>query len=795
MTTLTALYGAAVAEYRRSAFKRAEALCREILRIEANSFEALSLLGIILAQTQRAREAADLLGRAVAVRPQDAQAHNNHGNALASLSRFEDAAASYMLAIQKQPVFADAHYNHGNAMQELGRWANAIESYECALLQDARHTEAWFNLGNALQKVGDFGRALASYDHALSINSRYVEALFNRANVSMQLRRHEDALLGYSRVLQINSGHADAWFNRGNALQALLRFSDAADSYRGALQCRPDYPEAYVNLGRAQKQLGQFDAALDSYAAAIALRPGYADAFYNRGNTLLEWGRVDNALENYDSALKLDTRHAEAWTNRGNALREQNNLPEALESFEQALLCRPEGDWLFGTVLFAKMQLCQWPEFSASVAELTAKVLRGEKASQPIVTLALTDETAVQAAAAETWSAHLFGRHPRGLPVVTRHERIKIGYFSADFREHPVSNLACGVFEAHDRSRFEVIAFSFGPETNDPMRARLRGAFEKFIDVRTQSDTNIAQLSRTLGLDIAVDLGGYTKGSRPAVFAARAAPLQVSYLGYAGTMGCSFMNYLVADRTLIPPQCRTYYCEKIIYLPHCALPADSRREISKMAVVRSDWGLPSHGVVFCCFNNFYKIAPDCFESWMRILGRVEGSVLWLADSHPRAIANLRHEAAERHIDPARLIFSSRVSSPAEHLARHAAADLFLDTRPYNAHATACDALWAGLPVLTSLGNSLAGRVAASLLQAAELPELIAETPQDFEQRAIDLSTGPERLAGLKSKLASKRQTAPLFDTALYTRHLEAGFLEIYERHCSGRAPDHVENIS
>jgi predicted O-linked N-acetylglucosamine transferase (SPINDLY family) len=386
-------------------------------------------------------------------------------------------------------------------------------------------------------------------------------------------------------------------------------------------------------------------------------------------------------------------------------------------------------------------------------------------------------------------------RCPRNgsLPALDHQEgtgKIRIGYFSADFQEHATSYLIAELFEMHDRSKFRVIAFSFGPPSQGAMRKRLADAVDEFIDVSEKTDSEAALLSRNLKIDIAVDLKGFTQNSRAGIFALGAAPLQVNYLGYPGTMGAEYIDYLIADRTLVPEESRRYYSEKIVYLPDSYQVNDGKRTIANKEFTRAELGLPMRGFVFCCFNNNFKIMPRTFDVWMRILSRVEGSVLWLFAGNPAAMENLRREAILRKIGSERLVFAERMDLP-EHLARHRAADLFLDTWPCNAHTTASDALWAGLPVLTHTGEAFASRVAASLLTAIRLPELIASTPEDYEELAVQLATNAERLALIRKKLANNRLTAPLFDTRLYTRHLEAAYIQMHDRYRANLPAEHI----
>jgi predicted O-linked N-acetylglucosamine transferase (SPINDLY family) len=421
---------------------------------------------------------------------------------------------------------------------------------------------------------------------------------------------------------------------------------------------------------------------------------------------------------------------------------------------------------------------------------LNSAIANGNYAAQPFILLPICASTQIQRKCAELFVGD---RYPASAAPLWRgeryaHERIRVGYVSGDLREHPVAVLAAGLFEHHDKTRFETIAISFGAFDPDRMTARLKGTFERFIDVRGRGDREIAALLRDLEIDIAVDLNGFTGDARPNIFAARPAPVQVNYLGYAGTLGSNYWDYIVADETVIPAASQGDYAEKVVYLPGSFMPNDDSRKISTATPSRTQAGLPEHGFVFCCFNNSYKFTPDVFDIWMRLLHQVEGSVLWLSASNESATQNLRLEAGQRGISPERLIFASRVASNEDHLARLRLGDLFLDTLYYNAHTTACDALWAGLPVLTHPGLTFASRVAGSLLNAVGLPELMAPSLEDYEALALKLAREPERLAAIKDRLVRQRATYPLFDTARFTRQMEAAYRTMWERAQRGEPP-------
>ena len=471
-------------------------------------------------------------------------------------------------------------------------------------------------------------------------------------------------------------------------------------------------------------------------------------------------------------------------------LQELDALEESIASYEQALAIDPRTPFLLGNCRHARMQVCDWSGFESDKAAITAALERGEAVATPFVTLSLLDSPALQRRAAEILVGQkLVGTLPFSAPRHPRHDKIRVGYFSADFRNHAVAMLSAGLFETHDHARFELTAFSLGPNVPDELRTRVERTFDRFLQLDGKSELDIAGLARRLEIDIAVDLGGFTRNARTGVLALRAAPIQISYLGYLGSLGGKFIDYLLADPVLVPSETRDYYGEKIACLPSYQV-NDSNRPIAERAFTRAELGLPPSGFVFCCFNNTYKITPETFDSWMRILVRAPGSVLFLLGSSPAAVRNLRSEALRRGIAPERIIFGGSLPF-AEYLARYRSADLFLDTLPYNAGTSASDALWVGLPVLTLPGQSMASRMAASLLTAAGLPELIAASRADYERQAVELATDAQRLETLKHKLAGNRGRCALFDTPTFTRNLESLYQQMYQRHLSGLAPEHL----
>ncbi len=778
--------------YNQGKWREAEQICRAVAGVRPGCIDALNLLGIITAQTERTAEAVDLLERAIGAGALDPTIFNNYGSLLRDLGRPRDALPAYERAQTLKPDFVEAHFNHGNTLHELGRREEALASYRRAVSVRPAYAEAHYNIGVTLHECGRPDEALANFERALQIRPDYAEAYNSLGNALRHVRRFEEALGNYENALRLKPDYVDAWNNRGAALRELERTSEALESYARALALAPDSAEVHNNIGNVQRQLYQFPEALECYERALRLQPDYAEAHCNLGNLLQDLRRCEQALVSYGRAVQIRPDFAEAHFNQGNALRELQRFEEAFHSYALALRYGPRQRWLYGSWLHTKMQLCDWSELPQQISQLVQWIGEGRTASLPFFLLGLTDSPVLQRQAARIWVKEVRASTP-SLPELLHyagHGRIRVGYYSADFHSHATAYLAAEMFELHDRERFELVAFSFGSAPRaDRMRSRLAAAFDRFLEIGTMSDVQVAHLSRELQIDIAVDLKGFTQNERSRIFACRAAPLQVSYLGYPATLGADYMDYLIADRTLIPDANRADYAEKIAYLPHSYQANDRQRPIATRRFARAELDLPSTGFVFCCFNNAYKITPQMFDSWMRILTRVPGSVLWLLQDSRRAAENLRHEARARGVSEQRLIFAPRLDLP-EHLARQRAADLFLDTLPCNAHTTASDALWVGLPVLTCMGESFVGRVAGSLLNAIGLAELITATVEQYEALAVELAGDPQRLAAIRARLADNRLRAPLFDTQLFTRHIEQAYTRMYQRQQHGLPPDH-----
>lgn len=570
----------------------------------------------------------------------------------------------------------------------------------------------------------------------------------------------------------------------------LKKYTEAKISAEKSIQFGGETVEAYLNLGLVEKNLGDISASIGYFDKAIFLNPSNAEVWLNKGAALNELKQYQEALSSYAKAIELNPTYAEAWANKGLIFRELKYYPEAIMCYEKVIQLNPFINYILGDLIHTKMLINEWNDLALRIQMLYDNLAKHSQLIAPFDILLISDLPALQLKIAKIWAADLYPLQTSlPQPIKHVHKKIRVGYFSADLGDHPVSYLTAELFELHDKNQFELIAFSSGHRNNDHMLKRLKKSFNQFVDVANRSDQEIALLARELEIDIAVDLGGYTKDSRPGIFSFRAAPIQLSYIGYLGTMGTNFMDYIIADPTLIPTDSQKFYSEKVVYLPSYQA-NDSQKKISEKPFGRGDFSLPEDAFVFCCFNNNFKILPETFAGWMRILKAVEGSVLFLYTSNPFSQAHLEAEAEARGIASNRLIFGNSIPME-EYLARYRLCDLFLDTTPYNAGTTASDALWAGLPVLTLLGETFAGRMAASLLVAIDLPELITHSQAEYEQLAIDIATNPQKLESLKIRLKENRLTTPLFNTPRFTKHLESAYAKIYSRYQADLTPDHL----
>ena len=688
--------------------EEAAELYARLLRKNPNSFDALHLLGVLKVQQRKLKEGSDLISqalkinprvapahtnlgnalqelkryddaiasyqRALELNPDYAEAHNNLGNALQALKRYDDAIASYQRALELNPNYAKAHNNLGNALGELKRYDDAIASYQRALALKPDFAEVYYNLGVALQGLERYDDAIASYQRALALKPGYAEVHNNLGKVLQAMERYDDAIASYQRALALNPDYAEARTNLGNALQALKRYDDAIASYRRALELNPDYAEAHTNLGNALQALKRYDDAIASYQRALALKPDFAEVYYNLGVALQGLERFDDAIASYQRALALKLDYADLHNNLGSALQALKRYDDAIVCYRRVLELKPDDAEALSEYVLLRRRICNWHDLAAIEQGLIAASQSEQHTTHPFMLLTVIDDPAVQLTAARNYCANkAYTRFPvvwTGQPYA--HDKLRLAYLSADFREHATAHLMAELFERHDRSRFEVTAFSCGPDDGSPMRRRLVQAFAQFLDVRPLSDLAVAHQIRALEIDILVDLKGFTQGSRLSILAHRPAPIQVNYLGYPATLGADFIDYIIVDPFIAPLDQQPFFTEKLVHLPECYQVNDSQRAIAARTPTRAECGLPEQGFVFCCFNNTYKLTPLYFDIWMRLRNWPDQTpvrVFVLRDDNPthslfsKQILNIYPHQLRLAWD--RLVFSGTGQAPTE----------------------------------------------------------------------------------------------------------------------------------
>ena len=730
---------------------------RKLSKRYPNSLTIWNILGASAAQKGEIAVAKDAFLKVININPEYAEGHNNLGNILKQQGRPTEALAAFRKAISLNPIYADAFYNMGVTLEEHQQLDEALNAYSRAISIKPDHAKAFGNMGNVFKKQGHLAHGIAAYDKALSIEPTYAEMYFNKGVIFQDQEMFVDATAAYKTAIVYQPNFAEAYNNIGHVLKHQGKSANAEIEFRKAIQAAPNYAEAKNNLGTVLHDQQDFEGAIDAYKEAINIQPHYSDAYYNLGITLQDLGNIKAAIAAYEEALRLKPKHEAALTQK----------------------------------LHQLANICDWNAIEKDAASIS-QIGIDKQVIPPFALLSLEDAPQRHLLRSRIYAN---SKQPKKIPPlrhgsIKENGRLRIGYFSADFHNHATMYLMAKVFEAHNKEDFQIFAYSFGPDTDDEMRKRLINAVDVFDDVREMGDQEIAILARQDKLDIAVDLKGYTQNSRPGIFSYRAAPIQINYLGYPGTSGAPNIDYIIGDKIVIPKQCEGFYSEAIISLPNSYQVNDNTRIISKKVIRKSDVGLPDNGIVLCCFNNNYKITATEFEIWMRILKRVDNSVLWLLKSNKWAEKNLIKQFQSFGISSSRLVFAD-IWDHSEHLARQNLADLFLDTFNYNAHTTASDALWAGLPVITKLGEGFASRVAGSLLTAIGLEELITHTTKEYEELIIQLATSPDLLKKVKQKLKSNRSSFPLFDTDLFIKHLEQSYQKAHKKFSNGEPADNI----
>jgi predicted O-linked N-acetylglucosamine transferase (SPINDLY family) len=755
--------------------------------------ESLQNLGILYAQNKDFAGAVDCFKKATEADPLNSNYFCNLGTALNDLDRPNESIEFFEKAISLNPNSADACYNLGNVFQKLGQFAKSIEYYKKTIQFNPAWIEAYLNCGNSYDMLGDFNSALSYYEAIIKINPYFTAAYVNRGNVLLKLNLKEQALESYEIVKRLGIDSFQAHLASAEIFQGKGDYRKAIEACFNAIRINSYDARAYYVLGINYFNIRDLNAAVENFKNAINLKPDYAEAYNGLAVCYVKAVHFADAQINFKKALELDPNLIIARINSADAHYAAGDIVSALAQFEKL----PADAQPVGLMQFFKQRLADWTNYKADYDNFINRLDKPRflnSMEDPWHMQRITDSPELAKMVAENFvkASGVVIQENKPNAVRAKNKKIKIAYFSSDFREHAVTHLALQLFSLHSRDKFEVYAFAFGKNDANPvLREKIEKSFDHFININGKNDLDAAQMARDLNIDIAFDLSGITNEARPAIFLNRAAPIQINFLGYTGTLGTKYHDYIIGDPVVIPLESRVHYTEKVVHLP-CMMPFDTSHDLSKIKFTRAEVGLPTEGFIFCSFNQCFKITPETYDSWMRILKRVPGSCLWISQPYESlAKANLKKEAELRGIDSSRIIFADRVRAVDTHLARISLSGLFLDTFPYNAHTSAIDTLWAGVPIVTRMGRSFASRLAGSLLKSIGLDDLITKDVQEYEDLAVELASNPEKLKKYRKLLENNRVTHRLFNTKLYVEKFERALVEIYNKQQAGLPPDHI----
>ncbi len=789
-------------------WSEATACLSRVLQVQAPTTAVLLSLSEALTKQGQLKEALAALDRAIGLEPHNVQTLIRRGNLLRRIGDLDSAVVSLRRAVELAPSDSAALFGLGKVLSSQGKLDDSIECHRRVVELCPQAAPAHHALAMVLMKSGQRDEALARLRQTTELDPANSHAHNSMGNLYLEKGDRKSAGACYRRVLEIDPNCAGAHNNLGNVLLLQWDLVASEASFRRALELSPRMVTAMHNLGSALVLLGRPQQAVEVLRQAVEIDPACGVAHNKLGNALGAVGEQEAAIDCYRRALELDPNDACVLNDLGNALFLKGRLEEAVDCYRRLLALDPRQIQAINTLLLLYLSSCDWREVGGLTRDLlaAANIASGERANDsldqtvPSVTLFYLPELtspAVHLKCAQrranliSQSVELLRsemREPARHRSSSKKRRpLRIGYLSVDFRQHAVASLVAELFEQHDRQNFCVHGYSYGPDDGGSLRRRLQQAVDEFIDIRTLSPLDAARRIRDDQIDILVDLTGYTRDTRTEILALRPAPLQVNYLGFPGTMGASFLDYIVVDEFVVPASQQQYFSEQLVHLPGCYQANDSHREVDPRTPTRLECGLPPTGFVFCSFNNPFKITPAMFTVWMNLLKAVPHSVLWLYVGNRFVVDNLCREAAACGVDPSRLVFAPPMLAP-RHMARHRLADLFLDTFPYTAHTTASDALWMGCPLVTLAGDTFATRVAGSLLSTIGLPELITSTIEDYSATALRLAREPKLLGDLKARLIANRGTSPLFDARLFARNLERAYVTMWETHAAGKPP-------
>ena len=719
----------------------------------------LFLLAIEDIKNGNLEEAEVKLKNSLKIIPNRLSTMNNLANVFLRLNKQEEAAQLIEEIIRKNPNDYDSNLIKSRLFEINGRYREALETLDNIIHE--KHDEDCH------------------------------EALYSRGKILEKLLNFQDAIKDYEKVIYIKPNHLNSYIRLGLIFYKIQRYEESIRIYNDAIKINNKESDIYNNLGLSQIEIGLYSDAISNFEIALKINPNLAGTYLNIGVAYVKKGQKKDSIFFFEKAININKNYVEAYENLGKVHQELKNLDKAVEYYQSALKINPKRDYLHGILIHAKMCMCDWSEFDENLIRLEDAILKNEKCSPPFPVINLIESSQIQLKVAKIWSDSYYPINNLLGPIQKKEHvnKIKVAYFSSDFREHAVSYLIAELFELHDKSKFEIYTFYFGPEDSSLLHKRIVNSSSKNYNVKNLKDYEIANLSREIGIDIAVDLNGATANQRTKIFSYRPAPIQIGYLGYLGTMGSDLYDYIVADKTLIPINDQKNFTEKIIYIPSYQI-NDRKRSTSHNELTKKILNIPDNGFIFCCFNNNYKYSPSIFESWMRILRNTYNSFLYLYADNEWVKQNILNETQKHGVDISRIIFADFVNRN-DYLLRYKFVDLFLDTYPYNAGTTASDALWASVPIVTRMGNSFASRICASILNALQIPELITSTKLEYETLAIELANNPELIGEIRKKIDLRKSSSLLFNTPKWVENIEIAYTKIFDRYQVGFMPANI----
>ncbi len=789
--------------HRAGQLETAGNIYKRILMDNPSNSDAFHLLGVIAIQTKNYVLAIDLIGRAIRINPYNPVYYNNCGNAYREYGSFDDAIVCYQKALKIKPDLYDAYINLGNTFIKKEQVDEAVCCYKKSLLINSESADAYYNLGNVYRDMGKFEDAVSCYEKALQINPESADAYYNLGNVYRDMEKIEDAVSCYQKALEKAPDFAEAYNNLGNIYKRQYRFEYAEICYQNALKIKPDYYQAWNNLGNTLRDRRMSDKSIFCYQKALEIKSDYAEALLNMGTAFYDMERYKKAIACYDNLLMLYKDYPEAFNFKGIVLKSLGLYDDALDCFQKAIELKPDYKEACSHLVHQLQQACDWKRFehfSAMLDKFTDNAItRDEKIHEPpFINVTRCFDLQQNFLVAQKWCADIAKHAKTGKVFSFDHrknfkQKIIIGYLSNDFRDHATSHLMLSMFGYHDRSRFKIYCYSSGIDDKSRFREKIKKDCDRFVDIHSYSNIEAARQIFKDRVDILIDLNGHTRGGRLGISSLKPAPVQAAYLGFPGTTGADFIDYIITDPIVTPEEQAPFYSEKFLFLPHSYQVNDNTQLIAQDSLTKKDFGLPENGFIFSSFNQTYKIELLMFNSWMKILARIPDSILWLFTGGKTSEKNLKKEADARGVNPNRLIFAEKIPKD-KHLARLKFTDLALDTRIVNGHTTTSDALWAGVPVVTLMGCHFASRVSASLLTAVGLPELITDNLNDYESLAVGLAKKPEELDTIRVKLGKNRYTMPLFDTSRFVNNLENGYVKMWDLFLSGKNPQNINVV-